>query len=57
VIHVGPLGTQVALIGSVNQPAIFELKPGEKLVDVLSMAGGPTPVADLSVRSARGPPS
>jgi len=48
VIYVGPLGAQVALIGSVNQPAIFELKPGEKLVDVLSMAGGPTPVADLS---------
>lgn len=48
VIYVGPLGTQVALIGSVNQPAIFELKPGEKLVDVLSMAGGLTPVADLT---------
>jgi len=28
VIHVGPQGQQVALIGSVNQPAIFELKPG-----------------------------
>ena len=48
VIYVGPLGAQVALIGSVNQPAIFELKPGEKLADVLNMAGGPTPVADLS---------
>jgi len=46
VIYVGPLGRQVALIGSVNQPAIFELKPGEKLADVLNMAGGPTPVAD-----------
>jgi protein involved in polysaccharide export with SLBB domain len=48
VIYVGPLGAQVALIGSVNQPAIFELKPGEKLSDVLSMAGGPTPVADIT---------
>jgi len=48
VIHVGPLGTQVALIGSVNQPAIFELKPGETLADVLRMAGGFTPVADLN---------
>ena len=48
VIYVGPLGAQVALIGSVNQPAIFELKPGDKLADVLSMAGGPTPVADLT---------
>ena len=48
VIHVGPLGTQVALIGSVNQPAIFELKPGETLADVLRMAGGFTPVADIN---------
>lgn len=48
VIHVGPLGTQVALIGSVNQPAIFELKPGETLADVLRMAGGLTPVADIN---------
>lgn len=48
VIHVGPLGTQVALIGSVNQPAIFELKPGETLLDVLRMAGGFTAVADVN---------
>jgi protein involved in polysaccharide export with SLBB domain len=48
VIYVGPLGTQVALIGSVNQPAIFELKPGETVTDVLRMAGGFTPVADIS---------
>jgi len=48
VIHVGPLGTQVALIGSVNQPAIFELKPGETVTDVLRMAGGLTAVADLT---------
>lgn len=48
VIHVGPLGTQVALIGSVNQPAIFELRPGETVADVLRMAGGLTAVADLT---------
>ena len=47
VIHVGPVGTQVALIGSVNRPAIFELKSGETLADVLRMAGGFTPVADI----------
>ena len=29
VIFIGPIGTQVAVVGSVNQPAIFELKPGE----------------------------
>jgi protein involved in polysaccharide export with SLBB domain len=48
VIHVGPQGPQVALIGSVNQPAIFELKPGETIADVVRMAGGFTPVADTT---------
>jgi protein involved in polysaccharide export with SLBB domain len=46
VIHVGPVGLQVGMIGSVNRPAIFELKPGEKLRDVLAMAGGLSAVAD-----------
>ena len=46
VLFVGPIGTQVAVLGSVNQPAIYELKPGESLDDVLRMAGGFTAVAD-----------
>jgi protein involved in polysaccharide export with SLBB domain len=46
VIHVGPVGTQVALIGSVNRPAVFELKPDETVSDVLAMAGGLTSVGD-----------
>lgn len=46
VIHVGPLGIQVAIVGSVNRPSIFELKPGETLSDVLRMAGGFSAVAD-----------
>lgn len=46
VIQVGPVGAQVALIGSVNRPAIFEAKPGETVADVLHMAGGFTAVAD-----------
>jgi protein involved in polysaccharide export with SLBB domain len=46
IIFVGPAGTEVAVVGSVNQPAIFELKPGETLSDALRMAGGFTPVAD-----------
>lgn len=46
VIHVGAVGTQVALIGSVNRPAVFELKPGETVADVLRMAGGFSAVAD-----------
>jgi protein involved in polysaccharide export with SLBB domain len=48
IIFVGPMGPQVALIGSVNKPAIFEIKPGETLADVLTMAGGHTSVADRS---------
>ncbi len=48
VIHVGPIGAQVALIGSVNRPAIFELEPGETIADVLRMAGGFSAVADRS---------
>jgi protein involved in polysaccharide export with SLBB domain len=46
VIHIGPVGSQVALVGSINRPAIFELRPGDTIQDVLVMAGGFTPVAD-----------
>lgn len=46
VIHVGPIGPQVAVIGSINRPAIFETKPGETVEDVLRMAGGFSAVAD-----------
>jgi protein involved in polysaccharide export with SLBB domain len=48
VVHVGPVGPQVGLIGSVNQPAVFELRTGEVLVDVIAMAGGMSAVADRS---------
>lgn len=48
VVHIGPIGAQVALIGSVNKPAIFELKPNETLADLVQMAGGLTAVADRS---------
>ncbi len=48
VIYVGPVGPQVALIGSVNQPAIFELKQGETAEDLLRMAGGFSAVADTT---------
>ena len=48
VILVGPIGPQVALVGSVNRPAIFELKPGETVADLLSMAGGFSAVADTT---------
>ena len=46
VIFIGPIGTQVAVVGSVNQQAIFELKPGETMDDLLRFAGGFNAVAD-----------
>jgi protein involved in polysaccharide export with SLBB domain len=46
IIFVGPVGTQVAVLGSVNQQAIYELRPGQTLADVLQMAGGFSAVAD-----------
>jgi len=48
VIFIGPVGIQAALIGSVNQQAVFELKAGETLADLIAMAGGFTAVADRS---------
>ncbi len=48
VVHVGPIGPQVGVIGSVNRPAIFELKPGESTADALRMAGGFAAVADTT---------
>jgi protein involved in polysaccharide export with SLBB domain len=47
VIHVGPIGPQVGIVGSVNRSAIFEIKPGETVNDVLQMAGSFTAVADM----------
>jgi protein involved in polysaccharide export with SLBB domain len=48
VIFIGPVGPQVAVLGSVNQQAIYELRAGETLSDALRMAGGFTAVADRS---------
>jgi protein involved in polysaccharide export with SLBB domain len=46
VIHVAAVGTQVAVSGSVNKAAVFEVKPTETLKDLLTMTGGFSPVAD-----------
>jgi protein involved in polysaccharide export with SLBB domain len=48
VVYIGPVGSQVAMIGSVNQPAIFELKAGETINDLVQMSGGFAAVADTS---------
>ena len=40
VIHVPPMGALVAVAGSVQVPAVFELKGGESMDDLLGYAGG-----------------
>lgn len=46
VVHVSAVGTQVAVIGSVNRPAVVELKSGETAADAFRYVGGFTAVAD-----------
>jgi protein involved in polysaccharide export with SLBB domain len=46
VVHVAAVGPQIGVIGSVNKPAVFELKGNETVSDVLRMAGGFSAVAD-----------
>ena len=48
VLFIPAVGKQVAVIGSVNEEAIYETREGESLADVLALAGGPTNVADPS---------
>lgn len=45
VIFIPPAGPQVALTGSVRNPAIYELRAGESLADAIADAGGATAVA------------
>lgn len=46
VIFIAPAGAQVAVIGSVNQEAIFEARAGDTLTDILRYSGGFSSVAD-----------
>lgn len=45
IIYIPPVGPQIALTGSVQKPAIYELRPGETLSEAIADAGGPTAVA------------
>ena len=47
VIFVPVAGTRVAVRGEINRPAIYELKGGETVADLLALAGNPTPRAYL----------
>jgi polysaccharide biosynthesis/export protein len=48
VLFIPPAGRQVAVFGSVNEPAIYEARPGETVEDILRIAGGPTDLGDSS---------
>ncbi|HKR27501.1 MAG TPA: SLBB domain-containing protein, partial [Acidobacteriaceae bacterium] len=45
VIYIPPVGPQVALTGSVRNPAIYELRDGETVAEALADAGGTSAVA------------
>jgi polysaccharide biosynthesis/export protein len=46
VIYIPPTGASIAMAGSVNVPAIYELREGTILGDAIEMAGGLTTTAD-----------
>ncbi len=48
VIFVPPVGPTVSIDGEVRRPAIYEIKGEATVADVLQLAGGVTPEADLS---------
>jgi protein involved in polysaccharide export with SLBB domain len=48
VIYIAPVGEQVALLGSIRRPAVYELIPGEAISSVLHSAGGTTALATES---------
>ncbi len=45
VLFIPPAGAQAALIGSIRNPAIYELRSGETIGDLLADAGGASAVA------------
>ena len=46
VVLIPPLGAVVAISGSIKRPAIYEIKPGTRLTDLLELSGGLTPLSD-----------
>jgi len=47
VVFVPPVGIRVQLEGEIHHPAIFELRSGDTLADLLALAGGLKSTADL----------
>jgi len=48
VLFIPPAGEQIAVVGSVQEEAIYEAKPGESIAEMLADAGGPNTLADRS---------
>lgn len=48
VLFIPPVGKQVAVVGSVNDEAIYETRDGESVADMLRIAGGPSNLAEKS---------
>ena len=48
VLYFAPVGPEVAIVGSVNVPAIYELRGHESIADALSLAGGVSSTAETS---------
>ena len=48
VLFIPPAGPQVAIIGSVQEEAIYESLPGESVEQMVMAAGGPNTLADAS---------
>jgi protein involved in polysaccharide export with SLBB domain len=49
VIYIPPVGSQIAVGGSVKEPAIYEVLQGSTLKDALQMAGGTLNTADTTI--------
>ncbi len=48
VIYFPPMGSQVAVVGSVQVPAIYELRGNETVADAIALAGGTSALANTS---------
>ncbi len=46
VVFVPPVGSTVSVFGEVNRPAIYEVRPGTNVGDLLDLSGGLKPKAD-----------
>ncbi len=46
VVFIPPLGETASVEGEVNRPAIYEIRPGATVADLVGLAGGVTPEAD-----------